>query len=132
VAPLRERNEDIPALVEHFLTQLASVHRRAKSSLSANALRLLMKYSFPGNVRQLRSVLERAMQNSTGPEIQEDDLPSFVREANGRPLMSLEDLEREYISEVLTAMEGRKSKAAEILGISRKTLLEKRKKYGLE
>jgi DNA-binding NtrC family response regulator len=65
-------------------------------------------------------------------EIGEQDLPAYVRQRAGRPLMTLEELERSYIAEILTATQGKKSKAADILGISRKTLLEKRKRYHLD
>ena len=132
VPPLRERREDIQPLAEHFLAQFAQVHRRSKPALSDNTRRALQTFSYPGNVRQLRNIVEHVIVSSTGPEIQEADLPSFIRQGTGRPLMSLEQLERNYIAEVLDATRGKKSKAAEILGISRKTLLEKRKRYGLD
>ena len=108
------------------------MHRRSKPAISEKTLRTLQTFSYPGNVRQLRNIVEHVIVTSTGPEIQEADLPSFVRQGTGRPLMSLEQLERNYIAEVLDATRGKKSKAAEILGISRKTLLEKRKRYGLD
>lgn len=132
VPALRERRADIQPLAEHFLAQLAQVHRRPKPSFTAQALRALLAFSYPGNVRQLRNIVERVIVMSTGPEIDEDDLPSFVRQGTGRAMMTLEDLERSYIAEVLDSTRGKKSKAAEILGISRKTLLEKRKKYRLD
>ncbi len=132
IAPLRERPRDIQPLAEHFLAHLVQVHRRPKLSFSDETLRILLAFSYPGNVRQLRNIVESAVVSSTGPEIQEDDLPSYVRQSNGHPLVSLEELERNHIADVLLATQGRKSKAAQILGISRKTLLEKRKRYGLE
>jgi DNA-binding NtrC family response regulator len=132
VPPLRERPDDLEPLAEHFLAQLAQVHRRPKPSFTADALRALLSFTYPGNVRQLRNIIERVIVMSTGPEIHDDDLPSFVRQNSGRPMMTLEELERSYIAEVLDATRGKKSKAAEILGISRKTLLEKRKRYGLD
>lgn len=132
VPPLRERRADIEPLAEHFLQQLALVHRRPKPTFSANALRALLAFSYPGNVRQLRNIVERVIVMSTTPEIHEEDLPTYVRQGSGRPMMSLEELERSYIAEVLDACHGRKSKAAGILGISRKTLLEKRKRYRLD
>jgi transcriptional regulator with PAS, ATPase and Fis domain len=132
VPPLRERPDDIAPLAEHFLAQLAQVHRRPKPSLTANAVRALLAFSFPGNVRQLRNILSSIFVKTTRLEIGEEDLPSFLRQGNGRPMMTLEQLERTYIAEVLAATRGKKSKAAEILGISRKTLLEKRKRYRLD
>ncbi len=131
ILPLRERREDIQPLAEHFLAQLAQVHRRTKPDFGADALRALLAFSYPGNVRQLRNIVERAVITGTGPEIHEEDLPTFVRQGNDRPVMTLEELERSYIAEVLDATRGKKTKAAQILGISRKTLLEKRKRYGL-
>lgn len=132
IAPLRERPEDVQPLAEHFLTQLAHLHRKPKPVFSGTALRALQAFAYPGNVRQLRTIVEHVVLTSAGSEIHEQDLPGFVSQTNSRPLMSLEELERDYIAEVLDATRGRKSKAAEILGISRKTLLEKRKRYGLE
>lgn len=130
VPPLRERRGDIRALVEHFLPQLGELHRRPHRHVSAAALALLEAYDYPGNVRELRNLLERALVQGQGPEITPADLPHRVRESTPRK-MTLEELERSYIAEVLDATRGKKGRAAEILGISRKTLLEKRKRYGL-
>jgi DNA-binding NtrC family response regulator len=132
IAPLRERKEDIAVLAEVFVAQFAQLHRRPRFSVTPEALQCLREYAFPGNVRELREVIEHAVVQSAGPHIGVEDLPPAVRAQCARPLMSLEDLEREYIAEVLAATQGRKSKAATILGISRKTLLEKRKRYRLE
>jgi transcriptional regulator with PAS, ATPase and Fis domain len=130
VPPLRERPGDIRPLIEHFLPQLAELHRRPHRKVSAAALALLEAYDYPGNVRELRNLLERALVQGQGPEITPADLPQRMRESTPRK-MTLEELERAYIAEVLDATRGRKGRAAEILGISRKTLLEKRKRYGL-
>ena len=137
VPPLRERRGDIPALSAHFLKRLSSVHGRPDASLSASACSLLENYNWPGNVRELKNVIERALtfakQDALGPE----DLPDAVRAATGGThrlglgLRSLADLERETIAATLEATHCKIGRAAEILGISRKTLLEKRKKYGL-
>jgi DNA-binding NtrC family response regulator len=133
IPPLRVRKDDIEPLAEHFLAQLSQVHRRPKPVLTADALRALKHFPFPGNVRQLRSILERVLMQVRNGEIREEDLPAYVRPGAGHPtMMTLEELERNYIAEILQATQGRKSKAAAILGISRKTLLEKRKRYGLE
>ncbi len=135
VPPLRERSGDIRPLAQHFVARLAQVHRRPKMSLSPAALAALEKYSFPGNVRELRNMIERAVVYGATAEIQAEDLPAHVRQgtpAAGERKMSLEELERMHIAEVLDFTRGKKSRAAEILGISRKTLLEKRKKYGLD
>jgi transcriptional regulator with PAS, ATPase and Fis domain len=131
VPPLRERRGDIRPLVEHFLPRLAELNRRPHLKASAAALALLEAYEYPGNVRELRNLLERALVQGQGPEIMPADLPRRVRESSPRK-MTLEELERAYIAEVLDATRGKKGRAAEILGISRKTLLEKRKRYGLD
>lgn len=135
IAPLRERISDIKPLATAFLNRCAEIHRRPRLQLELTALAALETYSFPGNVRELRNLMERAIQNATGTQVQLLDLPSQVRESfagAARNRMSLEDLERAYISEVLGHTRGKKTMAAKILGISRKTLLEKRKRYGLD
>ena len=131
VPPLRERRGDIGPLIEHFLSRLAEVHRHTVPKISPAARALLETYEYPGNVRELRNLLERALVQAQGPEITPSDLPERVHESSPRK-MTLEELERAYIAEVLDATRGKKGRAAEILGISRKTLLEKRKRYGLD
>jgi two-component system response regulator AtoC len=95
---------------------------------------LFEAYDFPGNIRELRNGLERAMLLSPSREVTPDALPVGwqTQRSSGKKMQSLEDIERSYIIEVLRQTRGKKVKAAKILGISRKTLLEKRKKYGLE
>ena len=133
VPPLRERPKDIVPLAKMFLEQLSELHRSRRVTLSADACRALERYAFPGNVRELRNMLERAVVLGTSQEVTDEDLPAQVRQVaavSRRP--SLEELERAYIAEILDYTRGKKSKAAEILGITRKTLLEKRKKYELD
>jgi len=135
IPPLRERPNDVEVLATVFLNRLADMHRRPRLQLQPTALAALQSYSFPGNVRELRQMLDAAVQTATGKEIQLSDLPSQVGESltvAARNHLSLEDVERAYISEVLEQTAGKKTMAAKILGISRKTLLEKRKRYGLE
>jgi two-component system response regulator AtoC len=132
VPSLRERPADIVPLARMFLAQLCEVHRRPRVTLSADAARALERYAFPGNVRELRNLIERAVVLGSAAEITAEDLPVQVRQTSivsRKP--TLEDLERAYIAEILDYTRGKKSKAAEILGITRKTLLEKRKRYGL-
>ena len=131
IPPLRERPADIRPLALHFLKTLAETQGRAGMRLAPAALEALEGYSFPGNVRELRNLLERAVVYGASPEVQPEDLPLTVGEGRARR-PTLEERERAYIAEVLDAVRGKKSKAAEILGISRKTLLEKRKRYGLD
>ena len=131
VPPLRERRGDIRPLAEQLLRLLSDVHRIPEKKLAPEAMAALEKYAFPGNVRELRNVLERALINGTTAELGLEDLPPSLR-SDRQAKMTLEQLERAYIAEVLDYTRGKKSKAAEILGISRKTLLEKRKRYGLD
>jgi len=131
VPPLRQRRGDIGPLVEHFLAHLTELHCRPTLKVSSAARTLLESYEYPGNVRELRNLLERALVQCQGAEITPADLPDRVLQSSPRS-MTLEELERAYIAEVLDATRGKKGRAAEILGISRKTLLEKRKRYGLD
>ncbi len=131
IPPLRQRRGDILPLAEHFLRQLSDLHHRSPLKLTSAAQKLLEAYEYPGNVRELRNLLERALVQAQGPKIQPTDLPQRVRQSSPSK-MTLEELERSYIAEVLDATRGRKGRAAEILGISRKTLLEKRKRYRLD
>lgn len=132
LSPLRERRGDILPLAEHFLEQLAEIHRRPKNKLSSQAAAALEAHDFPGNVRELRNILERAVIHGSGTRIELEDLPSYMQGKSSHRRETLEVLERAYIAEILDHTRGKKSKAAEILGISRKTLLEKRKRYKLD
>jgi two-component system response regulator AtoC len=129
VPPLRERRGDVRPLIGHFIPRLAELHRRSAPQVSPAALALLEGYDYPGNVRELRNLLERALVQSPSPQIHPADLPQLRASS---PTMTLEERERAYIAEVLDATRGKKGRAAEILGISRKTLLEKRKRYRLD
>ena len=138
VPPLRERPADIAPLAAHLLARLAAVHGKPQARLSDAALRAFQAYAWPGNVREMKNVIERALIFSAGDEIGPDDLPAGLRAAASdvaadatAHLQSLEHIEREVIRATLEATRYKISKAAEILGISRKTLLDKRKKYGL-
>ncbi|HEX2710630.1 MAG TPA: sigma-54 dependent transcriptional regulator [Candidatus Acidoferrales bacterium] len=137
VPPLRERPADIALLAEHLLARLGPVHDRPQASLRPEARRALESYSWPGNVRELKNVIERALVFSKDTVLGPEDFPESVRAGvglagAGTRLRSLEDVEREVIQATLEATRYKISKAAEILGISRKTLLDKRKKYGLD
>lgn len=134
--PLRQRPADIPALSELFLGSLRSLHGQPNLKLSSASLKLFRAYAWPGNIRELRNVLERAVVFSRGEELTPEDFPESIRAAGGgravySGLRSLEDVERDVIAQTLEATRYHISQAAGILGISRKTLLEKRKKYGL-
>jgi transcriptional regulator with PAS, ATPase and Fis domain len=122
VPPLRERREDIPLFI-------------GKHDIDDEALQLMMSYSWPGNVRELRNAIERAM--LLEGRITASSLPDALREpaslvdAAAREEWTLDQLEERYIREVLRATKSNYSRAAKILGINRKTLLEKRKRYGM-
>ena len=133
IPPLRDRRDEVFAMAEFLVEQLGRKYKAA-ALLHPNCRPVLEQYDFPGNVRELRNALERATILSPGREITPDTLPpAWFKARNPASRMpSLEDIERDYISEVLRQTRGKKVKAANILGISRKTLLEKRKKYGLE
>jgi DNA-binding NtrC family response regulator len=137
VPPLRERRADILPLAEHLLVSLSAIHHRTGWKLSDAAQRMLAAHAWPGNIRELRNVLERTIVFGKGPELALDDFPENLRAATGGAavfsgLRSLEEVERDVITQTLEATRYHISKAAQILGISRKTLLEKRKKYGLQ
>lgn len=132
IPPLRERPADIPVITRHLLAELNSAYGK-KMSLADEALAALADYSFPGNVRELRNLLERCLVQGGGERITLAQLPDAVRYAapQANRMMSLEELEKLHIQQVLDHTRGKKQKAAEILGISRKNLLEKRKRYGI-
>jgi two-component system response regulator AtoC len=147
VPPLRERRADILLLADHLLVTLRSIHGRAHAQLSDASRRMLSAYSWPGNIRELRNALERAVVFSRGPRsapttgkdiLEPENFPESVRAAapgavgSISSLRSLEEVEREVIAATLEATHYQISRSAEALGISRKTLLEKRKKYGLK
>jgi two-component system response regulator AtoC len=132
VPALRERRCEVAEIATHLLVQLDRKYG-GRSQLVPECDGVLSTYDFPGNVRELRNGLERAVLMSTNGKIALSALPqSWLARRKAESIPSLEDVEREYIAEVLGRTHGRKVKAAKILGISRKTLLEKRKKYGLE
>src|SRR5262249_19987887 len=137
VPPLRERREDILPLAEHLLASLGAIHHREGARLADRARRVLSAYAWPGNIRELRNALERAVVFGKDSELAPEDFPENIRAAAGGAavlsgLRSLEEIERDVVVQTLEATRYHISKAAEILGISRKTLLEKRKKYGLQ
>jgi transcriptional regulator with PAS, ATPase and Fis domain len=130
VPPLRERLEDFPSLARAFVQMYAEKHGRKTRKLSREAHDLLLAYEFPGNVRELANIIERAVIVCEGAEVAASDLPESVRVAaaqrarKDRP-PTLAELEAEYVRETLIATKGNKSEAAKILGISRKNLYER-------
>ncbi|MBK5296088.1 MAG: sigma-54-dependent Fis family transcriptional regulator [Vicinamibacteria bacterium] len=138
VPPLAERKGDLSILIRRLMSEIAEASGRKVPTLTPEALAALAGYNWPGNVRELGHVLERAVLNTDGPLLSAADLPSSIvspeRVADGatseRP--TLDVLERRYVAFVLKETRGNQSRAAEILGISRKALWEKRKRYGME
>jgi DNA-binding NtrC family response regulator len=135
VPPLRERPADVVPLAEHLLGRLAVVHGRPDATLTDPARRMLAAYSWPGNVRELKNAIERALIFGKAAALVPEDFPETIRNAGSGAtahLHSLEEIERQAIEATLEATRYKITRAAEILGISRKTLLDKRKKYGLQ
>ena len=135
--PLRERKEDVELLVSHFLKKSSKRIKRRLPEISPEALDVLREYAWPGNVRELEHVIERILVLEDPKVIRTADLPSSISGRQGefqmfseKPL-SLEELEKRYIRFVLGHTKGKKTLSADILGINRKTLGMKIKKYGL-
>jgi two-component system response regulator AtoC len=130
--PLRERAEDLPWLSERLLSRLAQNMGRTPPALTAAALRRLASYSFPGNVRELENILERSLIFSENHVLGETDLalPSTAAET-AAPRGTLMEVERDAIRAALLRWEGNQTRAAEELGITRRTLFTKIKDYGL-
>ncbi len=134
--PLRERKSDIPLLVEHFLEKYNARLRKNILGVTPEALDLMVRHDWPGNVRELENTMERLVVLSTGPYLEPADL-SFAgtilsAAAAESHAVSLKDLERDHIILMLQRCGGHKSETAEALGIDRKTLREKLKRYNIE
>ncbi len=138
VPPLRDHAEDIPLLVETFLVQFSAKHKRRQKRLAAEAMQLCQRFPWPGNVRQLRNVVERVVLTCPGAEIGIADLPDFLQahDRNAasfsiRPGMTLAEVEKLLIRQTLTKETSNREAAARMLGISRRALQYKLKQYGL-
>lgn len=135
VPPLRERAEDIPSLAEHYLSFFATRQGCGGLSLSARAIEAMSSYRWPGNLRELRNAIERAVILSSGAILEPNDLglaplPPGAKAVQVGALVSLDDLEREHIGHVIAKAPTLEA-AARILGIDATTLSRKRKRYGL-
>ncbi|MGB8656467.1 MAG: sigma-54 dependent transcriptional regulator [Candidatus Zixiibacteriota bacterium] len=131
IPPLRERWEDIVLLTNHFATKYAEEFGKPSPRFSENALEALKHYDWPGNVRELENVIQRLVVMTDGESIDVPDLPSLMRFTAQREIglnRTLAEVEVEYIRNVLSSVKGNKTKAAQILGIDRKTLREKLQK----
>jgi two-component system response regulator HydG len=133
--PLRARGGDVLLLARHFLERLAATEGKEIKGLSPPAAERLLAYPWPGNVRELRNCMERAVALARYDEIRVEDLPPRVREHeraqvifttdDPTQLLSMEEVERRYIDQVMEAVGGNKTKAARVLGFDRKTLYRK-------
>jgi two-component system response regulator HydG len=139
--PLRERRTDIPILIDHFVSELASSHERPVRGITPEARAVLVRYEWPGNVRELRNALESMVLLARGELLGVDDVPDAIRhgggtsgagrgayELSGR---SLAEVERDLIAANLELMEGNREKTAKVLGMGERTLYRKIKEYDL-
>ncbi len=135
---LRERKEDIPLLIEHFLEKLSRKMKKPPTTISPEAIEVLKEYPWPGNVRELEHAIERILILEDTDIIQERNLPAYIIQQQGELQLfpdnptTLEELEKKYIAFVMKKTKGKKIEAARILGINRKTLSAKINKYGLQ
>jgi DNA-binding NtrC family response regulator len=131
--PLSQRREDIPLLVQHFIDRFSEEPQKKVSGVSEDTLKILMNYSWTGNVRELENVMQRAITLSQHEVILPEDLPTPMLQETDENLIekglrekfTVDQMEKEYIKRVLIEVGGNKSKAAEILGLDRKTLYRK-------
>ncbi|MDZ4164366.1 MAG: sigma-54 dependent transcriptional regulator [Smithellaceae bacterium] len=142
VPPLRERKDDLPVLINHFISRFSGENRKTVTGISSEAQDLLMKYDYPGNVRELENIIERAVVIARDDVITVEDLPfnqanrrqspSDSRKDEGSLKDSVEELERNRLLEAMEKAGHHQTRAAEILGISERMLRYKLKKYGLK
>jgi DNA-binding NtrC family response regulator len=136
VPPLRERSDDIPALVNYFLKRAAGRLKREPCTLANSALELLLGYDWPGNVRELENLITRASVLNTGSPITSDDLCQWIGETTQKSSgnvavgLTVEEMERQLIEATLAKYQGHRAKTAEALGIGLRTLSGKLKAYG--
>ena len=137
IPPLRTRKEDIPLLIDHFLKKYSKRVKRNVPDISPEAMDILIEHTWPGNVRELEHTIERILILEEGDIIRTRDLPSFISRSQvdfqmfTEDVLTLEELEKKYIRFILKKTKGRKTDAAKLLGINRKTLGLKIKKYEL-
>lgn len=134
---LADRVDDLAELAREFAQQFAARNGRGSINLSDGAIRLLEDYEFPGNVRELRNIIEGSVLAANHDVIEAEHLPDYLRSAarlmqSRKNKPSLAEIEAVYIREVLEYTRGNKTRAADILGISRKNLYEKMHRYGIE
>jgi DNA-binding NtrC family response regulator len=131
VPPLRERTEDIPLLVEYFIKKYCASMNRPLVTVDGQALKRLEQYPFPGNIRELENMIERAIVVGNGKKIYARDLP-IASELVDSSIESLTDFEKTFILQILNKYDWNISRAAKALKVDRVTLYNKIKKYGLK
>ncbi|PKK84068.1 MAG: hypothetical protein CVT49_05445 [candidate division Zixibacteria bacterium HGW-Zixibacteria-1] len=140
IPPLRERADDLPILVDHFLKKYCDRNKVEPKTLGPEALEILNKYDWPGNVRELENCIERAVLFSRGNVINIDDFPSKIIEGKSRAIVSeetpetptLESIEKAYIYYIMNKAKGKKAQAAKLLGIDNSTLYRKLERYKMQ
>ena len=137
IPPLRHRKEDIPLLAQSFLEKYSALNHSPVRGFSPATLHLLMENPWPGNVRELENMVERLVVMARNSQIEESDLPTADAQTPEdfygkmtQDLPNMENLEKRYIQFILAKVGGRKDRAAQILGINRRTLYRKEKEYG--
>jgi two-component system response regulator HydG len=127
--PLRDRRDDIPLLVDHFVKKFSLSMNKRVAHVSAGAMAVLQQHDWPGNVRELENAVERAMVVAQPPELRERDFTLKLQHSEGEP-RTLEEIEKQHILRVLDECGGNQTRAAHALDIDRVTLYNKLKKYG--
>jgi two-component system response regulator HydG len=136
---LRERREDIPLLIHYFMTQATERYAKAIEGIEPEARRALLGYSWPGNVRQLKNVMENMVVMTNGPTLVAESLPAEIRPSSDHSVSGMNNLvgisitqaEKELIRNTLKMVEGNREQAAKILGIGERTLYRKIREYEL-
>jgi two-component system NtrC family response regulator len=138
---LRDREGDVPELVQHFFLKLRARHNRPELVLPASIVSLFSQYRWPGNVRELENSVERIVLLAKGPEISVEDLPDFLKSASpaaGKPMMSLPDgelnleaIEKQLILQAMEKCKGNQTRAAKYLSMTRRALGYRLEKYAL-
>src|SRR5262249_5223494 len=141
IPPLRERGEDVPLLVDHFLKKHEKNYRKAINAIEPAAMDALMNYAWPGNVRELENLVEMLLAYGKSPSVHLTDLPERIVHPGATPkkqempsqndVLTLKEAEKHLIVNALAKSKGNKSLAAQLLGISRKSLYKKLEDYGI-
>jgi len=140
IPPLRERREDIPLLIDHFFEQAVKLHEKNVEGISPEVIRRLTAHQWPGNARELRSVVDQMVVLADGPQLEVEDLPEQLRGSTDIVLaanpstagLTMEQMERIHIANTLKLTGGNREKTAKMLGIGARTLYRKLREYGLQ